>query len=81
MYDCTFFIVQLSVRENLTVVFKPLVFCDDKTLRKLAVERLLRINRLHCRDAGDLFCLYPDIPYPKLVLVKDKIVKTYSPRL
>ncbi len=55
MYDCTFFIVQLSVRENLTVVFKQLVFCDDKTLRKPAVERLLRINRLHCRDAGDLF--------------------------
>ena len=55
MYDYTFFFVQLSVRENLTVVFKQLVFCDDNPLRKPAVKRLLRINRLHCRDAGDLF--------------------------
>ncbi len=39
MYDRTFFYIQLSVRENLTVVFKQLVlFYDDKGLENLLAK-------------------------------------------
>lgn len=81
MYDYTFFFVQLSVRENLTVVFKQLVFVMITTSENQLSKGCSASTGFIAGMRATFFCLYPDIPYPKLVLVKDKIVKTYSPRL